>query len=73
MSEFDKNMQEYLETAQQLVARIKVINTRLEKDSHDHDALVCLKVALADTEFYLSGLELMSFLENLRKPELESV
>lgn len=64
-------MNEYLELGQQLAQRIESINKRL--NTYDYEALECLQVALADSEIYLRGLELLSFLEDLRQPEAEFV
>lgn len=66
-----ENMKEYLELGQQLARRIEGINARL--NTYDYAALECLQVALIDSEMYLRGLELLSFLEELRQPEKASV
>lgn len=62
-------MEQYLDLAPELVKRLNSINERLEKQ--EYAALDCLRVALVDVEMYLSGLELMAFLEELRQPEPE--
>lgn len=64
-------MKEYLELGQQLARRIETINQRF--NAYDYEALECLQVALMDAEIYLRGLDLLSFLEDLRQPESEFV
>lgn len=66
-----EHMEEYLKLGSELARRIESINQRL--NSFDHEALQCLQVAMMDAEMYLRGLELLTFLEELREPESEFV